>query len=128
MQFTEVMGPGVKRQAPLILVVDDERPIVDLLCLLLEEEGFEVTGSTNAFGAADVIRSQQPDLVLTDVMMPGMNGYDLADLATGMRPGIRVVLMSAAVTPPSQPSYPFLPKPFDLGTVVDVIDEQLRAG
>ena len=126
MQFTEVMGARIEKRAAHILVVDDERPIVDLLCMLLEEEGFEVTGVTNGYGAADVIRSERPDLVLTDVMMPGMTGYDLAELATGMQPGIRVVLMSAAVEAPARQTYPFLPKPFDLGTVVDVIDQELR--
>ncbi|HEV2127855.1 MAG TPA: response regulator [Thermomicrobiales bacterium] len=127
MQFTEVMGGRIDRQAPRILVVDDEPGIVDLLCMLLEEEGFEAAGVTSGYGAAEMIRSERPDLMLTDVMMPGMTGYDLAELAAGVHPQMRVVLMSAAVDPPSKSRFPFVSKPFDLGNVVHVIDETLRA-
>ncbi|MDQ4045441.1 MAG: response regulator [Chloroflexota bacterium] len=127
MQFTDVMGGRLDGQTPRILVVDDESGIVELLCMLLEEEGFDVVGATSGHGAAEMIRNVRPDLVITDVMMPGMTGYDLADLAAGVHPEIRVVLMSAAVDPPANTEFPFVSKPFDLGRVVDVIEETLRA-
>lgn len=112
---------------PRILVVDDEAPIVELLCMVLEEEGFSVTGATSGYRAAELIRTNAPDLVLTDVMMPGMNGYDLAQLARETRPETRVVLMSAAVQPPSDRPFPFIAKPFDLSTMIGLIEGELRA-
>jgi DNA-binding NtrC family response regulator len=127
MQFIEVSGAGLRRQAPHILVVDDERAIVDLLCMMLEEEGFRVTGVTTGHGAAEVIRNRPPDLMLTDVMMPGTTGFDLAELAADVQPEIRVVLMSAAVDSSAVRKFPFIPKPFDLGSVIDIIEAELRA-
>ncbi len=127
MQFTEVLGANLKQESPHILVVDDERPIVDLLCMLLEEEGFRVTGATSGHGAAEVMRTRPPDLMLTDVMMPGMTGFDLAELATVVHPDVRVVLMSAAVDASAVRGFPFIAKPFDLGSVLDTIEAELQA-
>lgn len=110
-----------------ILVVDDEQPIVDMLCLLLEDEGFRVSGETSAAAALQIVRQQQPDLILTDVMMPGMTGYELAQAATRIVPSMPVVFMSAVVDSRAIGSHPFLAKPFDLGEVIDTIEQQLQA-
>ncbi len=60
-----------------ILVVDDERDIVDYLSVALEDAGFKVTGLTGTEGALERIRAEKPDLVLLDVMMPGRTGLSL---------------------------------------------------
>lgn len=112
-------------EAGTILVVDDEAPIVDVLCMLLEDEGFAVIGETDPLRAVHVIRHEHPCLMLTDVMMPGMSGYELASLASSIEPGMQVVFMSAVVERAHQ-GRPFLAKPFDLGQVIDMVDTQLR--
>jgi CheY-like chemotaxis protein len=109
-----------------ILVVDDEAPIVDVLCMLLEDEGFLVIGETDPMHAVHVIRHERPSLMLTDVMMPGMSGYELASLAASIEPDMQVVFMSA-VMERADPGRPFLAKPFDLGHVIDLVGAQLRA-
>lgn len=60
-----------------ILVVDDERPLVDLCRIVLESAGYEVWEAYDGFQALDLLRRRQPDVVILDVMMPGMNGIDV---------------------------------------------------
>ena len=60
---------------PNIMVVDDEKNICELIRLYLEKEGFAVTIANNGSDAIAMIRQNRPDLVLLDIMMPGMDGY-----------------------------------------------------
>ena len=60
-----------------ILVVDDLEPNVRLLRAKLEAEYFEVLSATSGFEAIEVACAEQPDLVLLDVMMPGMDGFEV---------------------------------------------------
>jgi CheY-like chemotaxis protein len=107
--------------------VDDEPAIVEVLCLLLEDEGFEVIGETNPVEAVHTIRREQPSLILTDVMMPGMTGYELASLASSIDPNVQVVFMSAVVESWANRGHPFLAKPFDLAQVIDLVEDHMRA-
>lgn len=59
-----------------ILVVDDEEQNVRLLCSLLNAEGYETETATNGREAVDKVRAVSPDLVLLDIMMPDMDGYE----------------------------------------------------
>jgi len=59
------MSDGAK-----ILVVDDDRDIVESMRLVLEHEGYEVLAAYNAEQAMELVRSERPDLILLDVMMP----------------------------------------------------------
>ena len=60
-----------------VLVVDDEREIRELCRVNLEFEGFEVLEAANGEEALRIVRSKQPDLVFLDLMMPGMDGWDV---------------------------------------------------
>ena len=60
-----------------ILVVDDEKPIVDILKFNLEKEGFEVLTADNGASALETALSQNPDLILLDIMLPKMDGFDV---------------------------------------------------
>lgn len=59
-----------------ILIVDDERRMVSLLQSYLEQEGYHVAAAFNGREALDVARREKPDLVVLDIMMPEMNGYE----------------------------------------------------
>lgn len=59
-----------------ILLVDDEQDILDLIGFNLEKEGFEVHSANNGREGLEIARRVQPDLVLLDVMMPGMDGME----------------------------------------------------
>src|SRR5574341_9345 len=60
-----------------IMVVDDELGALTLIGIMLERGGFEVLKARNAFEALDILKNQTPDLIILDVMMPGMDGIEL---------------------------------------------------
>ena len=62
-----------------ILVVDDEDMIRSLLRLILVREGYEVMEAENGEDALSMVREEKPDLVLLDVMMPGMDGFTVCE-------------------------------------------------
>jgi two-component system sensor histidine kinase/response regulator len=64
-------------RAPLILVVDDNPLNVEPLCDLLEAMGYRVDRALDGPSALEVARERLPDLILLDIMMPGMNGYEV---------------------------------------------------
>src|SRR5437879_4773694 len=67
----------LRRRAPRILVVDDQPAIAGLMSQLLTMRGYEVVTAANAEQAEAAIRQQLPDLILSDVIMPGKSGYEL---------------------------------------------------
>ncbi|WP_435923186.1 response regulator YycF [Paenibacillus sp. DYY-L-2] len=60
-----------------ILVVDDEQPIADILKFNLEKEGYEVILAFDGIAAVELAYSEQPDLILLDLMLPGKDGMDV---------------------------------------------------
>lgn len=68
-------GPGTARGT--ILIVDDDPDALTLLRALLRSEGFEVQTALSGLAALECVRQHRPDLIITDVRMPGMNGYEL---------------------------------------------------
>lgn len=80
-----------------ILVVDDEPTIVRLMEFILARQGYEMLAAVNGEEALEKIREHQPDLVLLDIMMPRIDGYEVArqvraDPATAMLP---IIMLSA---------------------------------
>jgi putative two-component system response regulator len=75
--YPEVGDLLFRRRVPHILVVDDQPAIAGLMSQLLTMRGYEVVTAASAEEAEAEIRRQPPDLILSDVMMPGKSGYDL---------------------------------------------------
>ncbi len=82
---------------PKVLVVDDELGIVEIVRVNLEVEGFEVASADDGAGALRLAREFHPDLVILDVMLPDLDGWNvLAELeATPSLAGIPVVMLTA---------------------------------
>lgn len=82
-----------------ILLVDDEREILELLELIIEEYGFQVLTAPNGAAALTLARQHKPSLVLTDLMMPVMDGYAFvaAIQADPVLHAIPVVVMTAGI-------------------------------
>ncbi|HET8712061.1 MAG TPA: PAS domain S-box protein [Gemmatimonadales bacterium] len=112
--------PGVGRGTETILVVEDEPAVLSLSQRALEAQGYVVLAASDATTALRLVERHGGTihLLLTDVVMPGMSGRDLADQLASRRPGIRVLYMSgypgdAIVQHGELPSgSAFLQKPF----------------
>ena len=108
----------------VVLVVDDERYIVDLLTDLFQDEGYRVQRAYDGQAALDVIDRETPDLVVADVMMPRLDGLSLYNEIRQRHGNLPVILMSAAVTPRDLQAT-FIPKPFDIDALLDLVEEKL---
>jgi CheY-like chemotaxis protein len=73
-----IPGKGAANVEKKILVVDDEKKIVDLLYHFLAKEGFKVFTATDGESCLRIAREEAPDLIVLDVIMPGMDGGDIA--------------------------------------------------
>jgi CheY-like chemotaxis protein len=77
-----------------ILVVDDEPAITETLSVIFSQNGYDVCAAHSAEDAIDLIATWEPDLAILDVMLPCMNGIDLAIVLKANHPHCRLVLFS----------------------------------
>ena len=115
-----------------ILVVEDEVAIAQVVRLLLEEEGYAVALAADGHDGWAQLAAQRPDLVISDLMMPGLTGSELYDRiqAEPALAGVPVLIMSAAGDPHlgKRGNYAgFLPKPFDLQTLLGLVRQAIGA-
>ena len=111
-------------------VVDDQRAIVEMMMMLFNEIGVDASGTTNARLAHDAIAHTQPDLVVLDIMMPGLDGLALLDgLQRDERTvHIPIVLCTASILDSTQGrsladrGIGVLAKPFDIEQLEDVVE------
>jgi DNA-binding NtrC family response regulator len=124
--------PGVLSGSETVLLVEDDDGVRSLAELLLSEAGYSVlsaAGGEEALGLAER-HPGQIDLLLSDVVMPGLGGVALAEAVERLRPGIRVLYMSGypgedlvGVTS----STGLVPKPFTLETLLEPVRHALDA-
>ena len=86
----------------LILCIEDEQEMIDLIRLILSRRGFDVRGANNGEEGLKVIRQEHPDLILLDLMMPDMDGWEVyqqmkADEATKNIPVIVVTARAQSI-------------------------------
>ena len=101
-----------------ILLVDDETGILDTLRILLRGNGYDVVSAVSGKEAVEMLPEACPDIVLTDIRMPGMTGLEVMARAREVDPEIAVILMTAqaslqtAVRAVNEGAYYYLQKPF----------------
>ncbi len=95
-----------------VLVVDDDPDIRELLFTALEDEGFEVVPAGNGQEALTIIQSFRPDVIILDLMMPVMDGWQFANELRARDEEIPLVLLSAA---------DIIENPFDLAELLPKI-------
>ena len=116
---------------PTILLVDDEPDILSVLSILLDLEGFGVATAPDGQSALDTVRAHRVDLVLTDLMMPGMDGVALCRelRSNDSTRAIPIILNSAAAAEPAGAGElfdVFMPKPARFEDQLAVIRRLLR--
>lgn len=113
-----------------ILIVDDQDNARRALAIGLRLEGFVVDEAPDGEAALDRLQSFGPDLCLVDLMMPGMNGLELARLVRERLPEVRIVLTSAYHLSERQLErsgirrVSFVPKPCDMPVLVQFLRDK----
>lgn len=125
------VGSGVPAR-PLVLVVDDSDDMRELLREVLESRGHEVITAGSSGRALTLMMRRVPDLVITDLMMPGMSGFSLRSLML-RRPelaSVPVIVLSAYWARPSETleAVAVLTKPINLDRLLEAVDRGLARG
>ena len=85
-----------------ILVIDDEQGIRDLLDTLLRRKGYDVILSANGQKGLDLFRREQPDVIVLDLKMPGMDGLTVLQQIRNLDPKKPVIILTGAGTPETE--------------------------
>ncbi len=115
-----------------ILVVDDDRELRDNIVEILSDAGYEVQSSDNAENALEVLDSKDFDLVILDLIMPGMGGLDAIPLARQKCPNARIVVITAfstvdnAVESMKKGADDYLTKPFKIDELLTAVRRNLE--
>ena len=132
-----LFGNGKKEDHPLIAVIEDEEDLCKLIRLALEPHGYTVAVAHDGLAGLELIRAQRPALIVLDIKMPNMNGYQMLarmqqdpELA-----GIPVVMLSSVTGEVSEKSdeewakslkvCQYISKPCDPIQVVEAVNSQL---
>jgi len=117
-----------------ILLVEDEAYVRDVASEILESEGYEVFTARTGKEALSIVEQNGPvHLLVTDVVMPGMNGHQLAEQLTSLHPGLKTIYMSGynetvtAVSTCLESNREFIQKPFTLEHLTTKVKQVLDA-
>ncbi|NEX17255.1 MAG: nitrogen regulation protein NR(I) [Halochromatium sp.] len=119
-------------RVPRIWVIDDDRSIRWVLERALRGAEMDVTSFSNGVGVMDALERDTPDVILSDIRMPGIDGLELLEQVTARYPQIPVIIMTAhsdlnsAVSAFHGGAFEYLPKPFDIDEAVDQVQRACR--
>jgi DNA-binding response OmpR family regulator len=124
----EPRGERARRRA---LVVDDERPLVGIVSSYLEREGFDVVSAYDGETAVETARSEQPDVIVLDLMLPGLDGIEACRQIRSFSDAYIIILTAKAeeadkIVGLSTGADDYLTKPFSPGELVARIRAMLR--
>ncbi|MCP4417989.1 MAG: response regulator [Chloroflexi bacterium] len=93
-QFTPAPGENIHQS---VLIVDDESTARTMLRLMLVRAGFHVSEAEDGFDALDKVRKNPPDIILLDVMMPGMDGFTVCETlrSESITANLPIIMLSA---------------------------------
>ncbi len=114
-----------------ILVVDDEKRIVENISFCLKREGFETTGAYDGDEAINLFEQKKFDVVLLDVSMPGMNGYEVMEHIFGLDEDVLVIMITgyasveSAIRALKMGAWDYLKKPFEYADLIKTVKNAL---
>ncbi|WP_300461394.1 response regulator [Desulfobacula sp.] len=114
-----------------ILVVDDEKRIVENISFCLKREGFQAVGACDGNEAIRIFKQQKFDLVLLDINMPGLNGYDVMTHILGIDEDVLIVIISgyasieSAIKAVKLGAWDYLKKPFEYADLIKTVKNAL---
>lgn len=117
-----------------VLIIDDEKNILDSLSGILEDEGFTVLKAMDGKQGLEIFDSESPDVVLLDVWMPEMDGIQVLKEIRAKKEDARVVVISGhgtistAVEAVKMGAYDFLEKPLSIDKVLEVVSRGMKTG
>lgn len=117
-----------------ILVIDDNAGVVNLLAASLGEEGHTVVSALTSDEGLELVTRFQPDLVLLDVVLPGMSGIEVLKRIRTINPSTRVIMLTGNVDPSDVRkalelgALAYVDKPFDFSHLKRLIARALRDG
>lgn len=114
-----------------VLVVDDDQDLRSLVALVLEEEGYEVETAADGKQGLDAVKRAMPDLILLDMKMPVMDGWEFArEFRARFNGQAPIVVLTAAADAKKRAeetgAVDWIGKPFDLDTLVNVVGRDIR--
>src|SRR5262245_25694565 len=110
-----------------VLVVDDEPSVADVCREFLSSEGYDVTVAASGEEALRLIPRLQPDVILTDINLPGVSGLEVMRQARSADPDACIIVVTGYASTPSaidalrQGAYDYVTKPFDLEAVQKIV-------
>lgn len=117
-----------------VWLVDDDASIRWVLERALTQSGMQARAFEQADGVLDALREEVPDVLITDIRMPGRNGLDLLKQIHGARPRLPVIVMTAhsdldsTVAAYQGGAFEYLPKPFDIDHALDLVRRAAHQG
>jgi signal transduction histidine kinase len=126
------MEGEVMEDHPTILLIEDELQLRENLQILLQSAGYHVTTATHGEEGCQQIRAHPFDLVITDLVMPGIDGFQVMDYLRGHRPETVVIAMTgyastdSAIQALRKGAYDYLTKPLDVDLMYSVVARALE--
>lgn len=115
-----------------VLVVDDEESITSVISRMLEEEKFRCFTASSVMEAMSLFETNRIDLIITDILMPGMSGLEFIEKVRDISPDIPVAVLTAhgnyyvAVKALNHGAFYFVEKPFTKGTIMGVVERGMN--
>ncbi len=117
----------------IVLVVEDDESILSVIRDILEDRGFTVLGAANGAEALDYLDETRPDVMVLDLLMPVMHGWDFMETYVDKTGGQAIPIVVVSVNPALPRSFnrfgvrAIVSKPFDVAELVGAVDQALGA-
>src|SRR5262245_20904693 len=128
---TGAAGAATAPPPARVLVVDDEASVVEVFEECLSTQGYQLTMASSGEHAVRLLPTLRPDIILTDLNLPGLSGLEVMRAAKAVDPEVCVVVVtgyasaSTAIDALRQGAYDYVTKPFDLDDVLQIVERGL---